>query len=103
MLARITPVDSLADADLMIEAIVENAEAKKDLFRSADEALPAHAILASNTSSIPITELAAATSRPERVIGMHFFNPVPVLAARRGDPGRADVRRDRGGDRLARP
>ena len=64
----------------MIEAIVENAEAKKDLFRSADGALPAHAILASNTSSIPITELAAATSRPERVIGMHFFNPVPVLA-----------------------
>ena len=80
VLARVTPVDGLADADLMIEAIVENAEAKKELFRSADEALPEHAILASNTSSIPITELAAATSRPEKVVGMHFFNPVPVLA-----------------------
>ena len=64
----------------MIEAIVEDPEAKKALFRSADEALPAEAVLASNTSSIPITELAAATSRPERVIGMHFFNPVPMLA-----------------------
>ena len=79
VLARVTPVDGLAEADLLIEAIVENAETKKQLFRAADEALPAHAILASNTSSIPITELAAVTSRPERVIGMHFFNPVPVL------------------------
>jgi 3-hydroxybutyryl-CoA dehydrogenase len=80
VLARITPVDALGDADLMIEAIVESAEAKKELFRAADDALPAGAVLASNTSSIPITELAAATSRPELVIGMHFFNPVPVLA-----------------------
>jgi 3-hydroxybutyryl-CoA dehydrogenase len=80
VLARITPVEELGEADLMIEAIVEQVEAKKELFRAADEALPVGAILASNTSSIPITELAAATSRPERVIGMHFFNPVPVLA-----------------------
>ena len=80
VLARITPVEALGEADLMIEAIVEQADAKKELFRAADDALPAGAILASNTSSIPITELAAATSRPERVIGMHFFNPVPVLA-----------------------
>jgi 3-hydroxybutyryl-CoA dehydrogenase len=80
VLARVTPTDGLAEAELMIEAIVENAEAKRDLFRAADEVLPEHAILASNTSSIPITELAAATSRPDRVIGMHFFNPVPVLA-----------------------
>ena len=80
VLDRITPVDSLGEADLMIEAIVESADAKKELFRTADDALPLHAILASNTSSIPITELAAVTSRPERVIGMHFFNPVPVLA-----------------------
>ena len=80
VLARITPVEALGEAELMIEAIVEQADAKKELFRAADEALPAGAILASNTSSIPITELAAATSRPERVIGMHFFNPVPVLA-----------------------
>ena len=80
VLARITPVEALREADLMIEAIIEQADAKKELFRAADEALPAGAILASNTSSIPITELAAVTSRPERVIGMHFFNPVPVLA-----------------------
>jgi len=80
VLASITPVEALGEADLMIEAIVEQADAKKELFRAADEALPAGAILASNTSSIPITELAAVTSRPERVIGMHFFNPVPVLA-----------------------
>ena len=80
VLARVTPVDELADADLLIEAIVENAEAKKELFRAADAVLPPEAVLASNTSSIPITELAAATSRPERVVGMHFFNPVPMLA-----------------------
>ncbi len=66
-------------ADLMIEAIVEDAAAKEALFRAADAALPPEAILASNTSSIPITSLAAVTSRPDRVIGMHFFNPVPVL------------------------
>jgi 3-hydroxybutyryl-CoA dehydrogenase len=80
VLARVSAVDELAEADLLIEAIVENAEAKKELFGAADQALPENAILASNTSSIPITELAAATSRPERVIGMHFFNPVPLLA-----------------------
>jgi len=80
VLARVTPVDELADADLLIEAIVEKADAKKELFRAADAALPPDAVLASNTSSIPITELAAATSRPERVVGMHFFNPVPMLA-----------------------
>ncbi len=80
VLARVTPVDELADADLLIEAIVESADAKKELFRAADAALPPDAVLASNTSSIPITELAAATSRPERVVGMHFFNPVPMLA-----------------------
>ena len=79
-LRRIVPADGLVAADLMIEAIVEDAAAKEDLFRRADEALPESAILASNTSSIPITSLAAVTSRPDRVIGMHFFNPVPVLA-----------------------
>ena len=63
----------------MIEAITEDAAAKEALFRAADELLPAGAILASNTSSIPITSLAAVTGRPERVIGMHFFNPVPLL------------------------
>ncbi len=80
VLGRVSAVDELGEADLLIEAIVEHADTKKELFRAADEALPQHAVLASNTSSIPITELAAATSRPERVIGMHFFNPVPVLA-----------------------
>ena len=79
VLARIAPVDALVRADLLVEAIVESAAAKKELFRAADELFPADAVLASNTSSIPITELAASTSRPERVIGMHFFNPVPVL------------------------
>ena len=80
VLGRIAPVDALVKADLLVEAIVESAAAKKELFRAADELFPADAVLASNTSSIPITELAASTSRPERVIGMHFFNPVPVLA-----------------------
>ena len=79
VLARIEPADDLVAADLMIEAVVENADVKRDIFRRADELLPATAVLASNTSSIPITLLAAATSRPDRVIGMHFFNPVPVL------------------------
>ncbi|HWE81411.1 MAG TPA: 3-hydroxyacyl-CoA dehydrogenase NAD-binding domain-containing protein [Gaiellaceae bacterium] len=79
VLARVGVVDELAAADLMIEAIVEDAEAKQKLFRRADEVLPPEAILASNTSSIPIGSLASATGRPELVIGMHFFNPVPVL------------------------
>jgi len=79
VLARVTPVGELVDADLLVEAIVEHTETKKKLFREADAALPKKAVLASNTSSIPITELAAVTSRPERVIGMHFFNPVPML------------------------
>ena len=79
VLARVTPVDELVAADLMIEAIVEDLSAKSDLFRVADATLPASAILASNTSSIPITALAGVTQRPDRVIGMHFFNPVPVL------------------------
>ena len=79
VVARVDPVDDLVPADLMIEAVIEDAEIKEDVFRRADATLPPEAILASNTSSIPITSLAAATSRPDRVIGMHFFNPVPVL------------------------
>ena len=79
VLGRVTPVDELVEADLLIEAVVEDAAVKEEIFRRADRALPAEAILASNTSSIPITSLAAATERPDRVIGMHFFNPVPVL------------------------
>jgi len=79
VLARIEPADDVVEADLMIEAVVEDAGVKEQIFRRADEVLPGPAILASNTSSIPITSLAAATSRPDRVVGMHFFNPVPVL------------------------
>ena len=79
VLARVRPVDDLVTADLMVEAVIEDAAVKEDVFCSADRILPPEAILASNTSSIPITSLAAATRRPDRVIGMHFFNPVPVL------------------------
>jgi 3-hydroxybutyryl-CoA dehydrogenase len=79
VLGRVDPADDLVAADLMVEAVVEEAAVKEDVFRRADETLPAAAVLASNTSSIPISSLAAATSRPDRVIGMHFFNPVPVL------------------------
>jgi len=79
VLARVDPVEELVSADLMVEAVVEDAAVKEDVFRRADQALPPEAVLASNTSSIPISSLAAATSRPDRVIGMHFFNPVPVL------------------------
>jgi 3-hydroxybutyryl-CoA dehydrogenase len=79
VLPRIEPAGDLVPADLMIEAVVEDAAVKTDIFRRADELFPPAAILASNTSSIPITSLAAATSRPQQVIGMHFFNPVPLL------------------------
>jgi len=80
VLARVSPVERIVSADLMIEAVVEDQAVKEEIFREADSVLPAEAILASNTSSIPIASLAAATSRPDRVIGMHFFNPVPVMA-----------------------
>jgi 3-hydroxybutyryl-CoA dehydrogenase len=79
VLPRIEPAADVVAADLMIEAVVEDAAVKERIFRHADEVLPESAILASNTSSIPITSLAAATSRPDRVVGMHFFNPVAVL------------------------
>jgi len=79
VLGRVTPVDELVPADLMIEAVVEDAAVKANLFHRADELLPPEAVLASNTSSIPIGTLGAATSRADKVIGMHFFNPVPVL------------------------
>jgi 3-hydroxybutyryl-CoA dehydrogenase len=79
VLPRIEPVDDLAPADLMIEAVVEDQAVKEKIFFRADDVMPGDAVLASNTSSIPITSLAADTIRPDRVIGMHFFNPVPVL------------------------
>lgn len=68
-----------AEADLVIEAVVENLEVKKALFADLEQICPPQTIFASNTSSLPITELAAATNRPERFIGMHFMNPVPVM------------------------
>ena len=80
VLGRVEPVDDVVPADLMIEAVVEDPEVKQEIFRRADATLPPEAILASNTSSIPISSLAGETSRPDKVIGMHFFNPVPVMA-----------------------
>jgi 3-hydroxybutyryl-CoA dehydrogenase len=82
IIGRITVSTDLADAkgvDLVIEAAVENMDIKTKIFAALDELAPEHAILASNTSSLPITEIAAATKRPEQVIGMHFMNPVPVM------------------------
>ena len=82
LLGRIHVVDGIAafdDVDVAVEAATENEKLKLDLFALADQALPQNSILASNTSSISITKLAAATRRPERVIGMHFMNPVPLM------------------------
>lgn len=83
ILSRITTstelITAAAHADIAIEAVSENLEIKRSIFRTLDQAAPAHCILASNTSSISITVLAAMTGRPEQVIGMHFFNPVPVM------------------------
>ena len=82
-LGRITTITSLedgvADAQLVVEAVPEKLELKETIFRTLDEEAPADAILASNTSSISITEMAAFTKRPEKVIGMHFMNPVPMM------------------------
>jgi 3-hydroxybutyryl-CoA dehydrogenase len=74
-----TDVSALADADLVIEAVVEDLAVKKLLFGRLDELCPPHAIFASNTSSLTITEIAAATARGDRFVGLHFFNPVPVM------------------------
>jgi 3-hydroxybutyryl-CoA dehydrogenase len=75
----VTAVGEIVPADLMIEAVVEDLDTKSEVFRAADQTLDGGAILASNTSSIPITQLASVTDRPSQVIGMHFFNPGPVL------------------------
>ena len=74
-----TSVKDLANCDFIIEAIIENLEIKRELFSELDKLCPEHTILASNTSSIQIIEMATATERPDRFIGMHFFNPVPVM------------------------
>jgi 3-hydroxybutyryl-CoA dehydrogenase len=72
-------LDDIEGSDAAIEAIIEDEHAKRDLFRRLDELLPEARFLASNTSSVPIMKLAAGTSQPDRVLGLHFFNPVPVL------------------------
>ena len=72
-------IEDAKDVDIVIEAAVENMEIKQSIFKQLDEITPKHTILATNTSSLPITEIAAVTNRPEQVIGMHFMNPVPVM------------------------
>ncbi len=74
-----TDLNDLKDCDIIIEAVIENKELKKKVFRELDEMCPPSTIFASNTSTIPITEMAAATSRPDKFIGMHFMNPVPLM------------------------
>jgi 3-hydroxybutyryl-CoA dehydrogenase len=74
-----TTLDDLKDCDIVIEAIIENVDEKKGLFQALDRMLPATALLATNTSSVCVVELAAATKRPDRVLGLHFFNPVPAM------------------------
>ncbi len=74
-----TNMEDFRDCDLVIEAVVENMDLKKEVFRELDRITPSHAILASNTSSLSITEMASVTNRRPQVLGMHFFNPVPVM------------------------
>lgn len=74
-----TEIGDIGDADLVIEAVPERLDLKRDIFRRIDAAAPEHAVLASNTSSIPVIDIARATRRPERVLGTHFFNPAPVM------------------------
>jgi len=78
-LRGVTALDDLAECDLVIEAVTEQLGAKVEVFKALDAACPPGTILASNTSSIPIIDLASATRRPDRVLGMHFMNPVPVM------------------------
>jgi 3-hydroxybutyryl-CoA dehydrogenase len=81
-LARIrttTELEDLRDADIIIEAVTEDLDLKNEMFRTLDRVCPQHTIFASNTSSLTIADMAAATKRPDRVVGLHFFNPVPVM------------------------
>jgi 3-hydroxybutyryl-CoA dehydrogenase len=74
-----TELKDLTDADLVVEAVTEDLDVKKDVFRTLDEVVRPEVVLATNTSSMPIAELAVVTSRPDKVLGMHFFNPPPVM------------------------
>jgi 3-hydroxybutyryl-CoA dehydrogenase len=78
-LTTTTSLDDLRDCDLVIEAIVEELDAKRELFAALERIVRADAVLATNTSALSVTEIAAATSSPERVVGMHFFNPAPLM------------------------
>jgi 3-hydroxybutyryl-CoA dehydrogenase len=81
-LARITPtteLDAAADAEIIVEAVFERLEVKQEVFRALDRICKSDAVLATNTSAIPITQIAAATARPESVVGTHFFSPVPMM------------------------
>jgi 3-hydroxybutyryl-CoA dehydrogenase len=78
-LKGVTSLDEFRDCDVIVEAIVEQLPAKRELFSALDKICPAHTIFSSNTSSITITEIASATKRPQRFVGLHFFNPVPVM------------------------
>jgi 3-hydroxybutyryl-CoA dehydrogenase len=78
-LTTTTELADLADCDLVIEAVVEELEAKRELFRELEDVVAPDAVLATNTSALSVTDIASATERPERVVGMHFFNPAPVL------------------------
>jgi len=78
-LKGVTSADELKDCDVIVEAIIEQLPAKRELFAALDTLCPPHTIFASNTSSLTITEIAAATKRPQRFVGLHFFNPVPVM------------------------
>lgn len=78
-LKGVTAVEELKGCDVVVEAIIEQLPAKRELFTTLDALCPAHTIFASNTSSLTITEIAAATKRPHRFVGLHFFNPVPVM------------------------
>ncbi len=74
-----TSLAEFKDVDLVIEAVIENMELKKELYKELDQTCPPQTVLASNTSGLSITEMASATGRPEKIVGMHFFNPVPVM------------------------
>jgi 3-hydroxybutyryl-CoA dehydrogenase len=78
-IATTTDLDAVADADIVVEAVFEKIEVKQEIFRALDKIAQQDAILASNTSAIPITKIAAVTDRPERVVGTHFFSPVPMM------------------------